>query len=80
MPGPVSDSYDPEFGTADNCAKIDEALAGVYAKLSGILDNQPPLYILDLVDAELPAQIYASLSEREWRLLRFAIERARESI
>lgn len=80
MPGPISDSFDPEFGTAAKAAEIEEALAGVYAKLSSILGQQEPIYILDLVRAELPAQIYASLSEREWRLLRFAVERARETI
>ena len=80
MPGPISDSYDPEFGTGENCALIGEALQGVYKKVSRILKNQPPLYILDLVKAKLPEPIEAKLTTKEWRLIRFALERAQESI
>lgn len=80
MPGPVSDSYDREWGTSSNAAEIDDALEEVYDRLSGILGHRGPKYILDLVRDDLPTPISAALSEREWRLLRFAVERARESI
>jgi hypothetical protein len=82
MPGPVSDSYDPEWGTSFNAHCIKEALDGVYARLSKILGNQPPMDIRVLVDAHLPKPIGASpaLTEKEWRLLRFAVERAKDSI
>lgn len=81
MPGPVSDSFDPEFGTGENAAAIREALQGVYLKLTrDVLNNQPPLYILDLVRADLPQRIQTSLTEKEWRLIRFALERAQESL
>lgn len=80
MPGPASDTYDPEWGTGANRDEIAEAIQGVYGKLSGILDNRPPLYILDLVRADLPTDHTATLTEREWRILRFCCERARESL
>lgn len=80
-PGPVSDSCDPEFGTGANAAEIREALVDVYSTVSEILGGKPPMYILDLVRAEdLTRRIKANLSEREWRLIRFALERAEESI
>lgn len=80
MPGPVSDSYDPEWGTAALGDEIREAVKQVYRKLSRIL-GEPPIYILDLVRSKtLTRKIEATLTEREWRLLRFACERAEESL
>lgn len=80
MPGPVSDSYDPEWGTGTNVNRICDALVEVYRRLGDVLGRQPPLHILDLLDSDLPKPITATLSEREWRLLRFAAERALDSI
>ena len=80
MPGPVSDSFDPEFGTGENAHRIRQQLTLMYARVSGILGGTKPLPILELVDAELPRPITATLTEKEWRLLRFALERAQESI
>jgi hypothetical protein len=80
MPGPVSDSYDPEWGTSTNGARIETELALLYDRISGILGHKPPLHILELVDADLPTPISATFTEKEWRLLRFALERAGESL
>jgi hypothetical protein len=80
MPGPVSDSYDPEWGIRENSCEIDNALETVYDRLSGILGGKPPMYILELVRSDLPTAIPATLTEREWRLLRFAVERVRETL
>lgn len=80
MPGPVSDSYDPEWGTGDNAAKISSALTSVYGIVSGVLGLQKPVYIGDLVGMDLPTPITATLTEKQWRIIRFALERARESI
>ena len=81
MPGPVSDSYDPEWGTTANGALIDEALEAVYRQLTTILNDQPPVNILELVQRDdMSNGIEARLTEKEWRLLRFAVERARESL
>lgn len=80
MPGPVSDSFDPEFGTGERAHEIDRELLRLYERLTDLLGGRPPMYILDLVDADLPERHSLTLSEREWRILRFAIERARDSI
>ena len=82
MPGPVSDSYDPEFGTAANCAEIKEALQEVYDILSNtVLKRKQPLFILDLVRKnDLKDFIPGTLTERDWRIIRFALERAKDSI
>ena len=80
MPGPVSDSYDPEWGTSSNAMEVSEAVGLLYHRLTGILGDREPLPILELVRSELPTPITATLPEWEWRLLRFACERAQESI
>lgn len=80
MPGPVSDSYDPEFGTGHNCHRIREELQVVYDALSNIIEQRPPMFILDLIDSDLPQRIQADLPERTWRIIRFALERAKDSI
>lgn len=80
MPGPVSDSYDPEWGTAANGDAIRTSLQHMHAQLGGVLSYAAPMYVLDLLDADLPRPITATLTEKEWRLLRFACERAAESV
>lgn len=57
-----------------------QELRVMYARLTQILGNKPPLPILDLVRADLPRPVKATLTERQWRLLRFALERAIESM
>lgn len=78
MPGPISDSYDPEFGTS--VENIDISLKEIYDKLTFVLNGQSPIYILDLINKDLPKLTTATLSEKEWRLLRFSVERARDSL
>jgi hypothetical protein len=80
MPGPISDSYDPEWGTGSVAGEIDDALGQVYHRLTELLEGRPPIYIVDVVRSEPGRSISATLTEREWRLLRFALERARESL
>lgn len=80
MPGPMSDSYDPEWGTSSKAAEIREALAETYDVVSEVLRNSPPMDIRKLVDADLPKIIGSALTERQWRLIRFSLERAKESI
>lgn len=80
MPGPVSDSYDPEWSTGANADEITSELNAVYGIVSAILGNTAPLYILDLTRAELSTPITATLTEKQWRIIRFALERADESV
>ena len=83
MPGSVSDSYDPEWGTSSAKEEIIDALDGVYSKLSTILGNKPPMDIRKLVaikESDEEITLAGSLQEKEWRLIRFAIERALDSL
>lgn len=79
MPGPVSDSYDPEFGTTANAHDIRSALQGMHGRLGAIIGG-PPKPILDVVRGDEGRLIDQELTERQWRLLRFACERAGESL
>ena len=80
MPGPVSDSFDPEWGIGHNRDMIIEELQSIYDRISEILNGKKPIYILTLIHEILPDQINAELSEKEWRLIRFSLERAMESL
>lgn len=82
MPGPVSDSYDAEWCTGDNKDMIDDALEAMYQRVSWILDDRPPIFILELVAAlsEHDEIITAALTEGQWRVIRFALERARDGL
>ena len=82
MPGVVSESYDCEWGTAANALEIADALDEVYAKVSVIVGNPKPLFILDLLaaegmDVDMPSY---HVSLKQWRIIRFALERAKESL
>ena len=79
MPGPVSDSYDPEFGTGAGAAivvqGIKQALEPIDKKLGpGLKDI---VEVACSVDGRL---IRMGFSERELRLIRFACRRALETI
>lgn len=81
MPGPVSDSYDPEWSTTAVADEIENQLKIVYARVSEVLLCKPPLDIRELINRDdLKKPIAAAMSEKDWRLIRFALERARESL
>jgi len=81
MPGPVSDSYDPEFSTGANRDQVRDELKAAYDRLTKLLGGRPPMFILDVLrlTSKRPRPRYP-FSERELRLLRFALERALESL
>jgi len=82
MPGPGSDSYDPEFGTAGTVYELHAVLKQVYADVSSALDDQPPLPIFELLrrDDLKESEITVQFSEWELRIIRFALERAMDTI
>jgi hypothetical protein len=84
MPGPVSDDYDPEFSTGENARMVQVAVEMMYAKLTDILDGKKPEWIVNIarrIEENKPStQITKMLHEDEWRVLRFACERALESL
>jgi len=80
MPGPVSDSFDPEFGSREAASEIVGQLDEVYDRVSEILNGRQPIYIGNLVNMVFPTPSPATLTEKEWRLIRFALERSMDSI
>jgi hypothetical protein len=51
MPGPVSDSYDPEFSTSDRATRVREAIMQQRDSITQILGEQL-LHIVSVVDDE----------------------------
>lgn len=81
MPGPVSDSFDPEFGTGSNAHDVRVAIKDVVAKLErSVLKDKPVKNILTVVHGKAGALHAGPLSEREWRVIRFCLNRGLESI
>ena len=79
MPGPVSDSYDPVWGTGSNAAEVREGIREVEAKISKMLKS-PPKYILDVIRGKNgpPMAVDVVFSERELRIIRYAMRVALE--
>lgn len=79
MPGPVSDSYDPEFSTAANAEDVHTAIQEVVDKIGRRLGSQRH-DIVGVVHGKPGKRHTLQLSERELRVIRFALSRAQESI
>jgi hypothetical protein len=80
VPGPVSDSYDPEFGTGANAHDVWDAAQAVSCRIAEVLG--PKLKNIVQVSQGPPGSLYPELEfcERELRVIRFCINRALESI
>jgi hypothetical protein len=82
MPGPVSDSYDPEFSTGSNRQDVADAIKALRDRASKALGTEELKNILEVVHGK-NGNTKATLlirNERELRILRFALNRALESI
>lgn len=82
MPGPISDSYDPEFSTGERARSVREAIEEQRNRLTTILGDRL-LYIVDVIENNVSQTIEPvsfKLTEREMRIIRFALNRAIESI
>jgi hypothetical protein len=80
MPGPVSDSYDPEFGTGDNAAMVRTAIEGVRNKLAKPLSKELRNIVELAVEGPIGTPHTITLTENELRVVRFALNRALESL
>lgn len=86
MPGPVSDSYDPEFGTGANAARVRDAVGNERDRIAFLIGDPELKPILEIVGwppdgherASAPRALY--LNERSLRILRFALNRALETL
>lgn len=81
MPGPVSGSYDPEFGTGENAARVADAILKVRGIITQTIGDPTLKPILEVgAQHNRGAKKELRLTERELRILRFAVNRALESI
>ena len=82
MPGPVSDSYDPEFSTAERAGYVTKAITEVRDKITkNIFGGDATLKDIVQVALGKSGRLHAGpLTEREWRIIRFCMNRALESI
>lgn len=79
MPGPVSDSYDPEFSTGANADDVREAIKHIVDKFGKHLGPELK-YIVSVVQGPEGKRTKFALSERDMRVIRFGLNRALESI
>lgn len=79
MPGPVSDSYDPEFGTGANAHDVHAAIQRVVDRVTMVLGTE--LHnIVEVVQSKPGHTRRFNFSEQELRVVRFALLRAMESV
>jgi hypothetical protein len=79
MPGPVSDSYDPEFGTDANAHDVKTALQEVVATIGSLLGSEFK-NIVSVAHGDEGRPIDVTMNERTLRLIRFGINRALETL
>lgn len=80
MPGPVSDSYDPEFGTGAVAAEVASAIREVRRVVTESIGSEELKNIVEVVRSKDPELESIMFSERELRIIRFCLDRALESI
>ena len=80
MPGPVSDSYDPEFSTSANAQIVRDGIDEVRDQVSKYIGSDELKYIVTVCNDERKVARQCTFSERELRIIRFCLDRAKESI
>ena len=79
MPGPVSDSYDPEFGTGANADDVSSAIQSVIDQIGDHIG--PELKdIVSVVQSRSRGELEIPLTERELRIIRFGLLMALDCI
>lgn len=82
MPGPVSDSYDPEFGTGANAQHLRDRIEHVRDRITecAFKGDAALKNIVEVINGPAGNKMGCGLNEREWRIVRFCLNRALESI
>jgi len=80
MPGPVSDSYDPEFGTGDNAETVRAGIDDVRTRVTEAIGTEDLENIVEICDWARTRYLPIKLDERDLRIIRFCLDRALESI
>ena len=79
MPGPVSDSYDPEFSTGANRDDVCEAIKAVVGKINKELGTSLK-NIVEVAQSKNGKKLKITFTEKELRIIRFSLIRAIETI
>lgn len=79
MPGPVSDSYDPEFGTGANAQDVADAIGDAIVPIDMAIGPKRK-HIVQVAQGSPGRVIAIRLSEQQMRMLRFAAYRAIETL
>jgi hypothetical protein len=79
MPGPTSDSRDPEFGTAENAALVRKAIQETCTVVNRNIDMRHR-EILDVVKGLHRKMNTVSLTDKELRIIRFALDYVTDTI
>lgn len=80
MPGPVSDSYDPEFGTSANAEMVELAISSVVNRINMLLGADLRNIVAVVHDeGEWPVHQLV-FTEQELRVIRFGLNRALETL
>ena len=79
MPGPVSDSYDPEFGTSSNAQDVADEVMKVRDKVAATLGDELK-NIVSVVHGKAGNLHAITFSEKERRVLRFCLNRTLEDL
>lgn len=80
MPGSISDSYDPEFGTAEAAGQVRDAIVGVRQRVTNAIGSDQLADIVGVARADDGPRRQVWLSERELRLIRFGLDRSIETL
>lgn len=82
-PGPVSDSYDPEFGSREVAREVEHGIQRTLERINityerlGLGEREDIVQVL----RRAPSQRHAiSFTERDLRVIRFALYRAIETL
>jgi len=80
MPGSVSDSYDPEFGTEENSFDVAEAIRDAENSITDAIGSDVLKNIVSVVHGSEGKKITVTFSEKKWRVIRFALNMALETL
>jgi len=79
MPGPVSDCYDPEFGTAANRDDVKKAIEEVRALVASWIGPQlKPIVAVAQSEHSLNTNHIVNLTEKQLRLIRYCLHTTAE--
>jgi len=79
-PGPVSDSYDSEFGTGANAAEVRAAVEECIRSIATRAHLRARRNIVGVVQGRPGKYTSLGFYSRDWRVIRFALYRALDTL